>query len=104
MHRPDIEQTLLIMFFAFLGGLTRELDDLISSKINMKNFTIGMVTAVTTGLIFGKILVGLNVAEDLVFGLSGIGGFIGPHLLFVLAKNLERKLEAWVPNSNKKEK
>lgn len=104
MNKFEFSQILLIIFFAFLGGLTRELNDLISNKVNFKNFTIGIVTAVTTGLIFGKVLIGLHVAEDLVFGLAGIGGFLGPHLLFILAKIVEHKLESYIKDIDTKEK
>lgn len=93
INKPEFQQTLLLVFFAFLGGLTRELNDLISNKINFKNFVIGIVTAVTTGLIFGKLLIGTHISEDFACGLAGLAGFIGPHLLFVLAKSLEKKIE-----------
>lgn len=91
--KPELHQTLLLIFFAFLGGLTRELDDLISNKINFKNLAIGIITAVSTGLIFGKILIGTHVSEDMACGLAGLAGFIGPHLLFIIAKGLEIKIK-----------
>ena len=91
--KPELHQTLLLIFFAFLGGLTRELDDLISNKINFKNLSIGIITAVSTGLIFGKILIGTHVSEDMACGLAGLAGFIGPHLLFIIAKGLEIKIK-----------
>lgn len=103
LTKPEIHQTLLLVFFAFLGGLTKELDDLISNKVNFKNFTIGIITAITTGLIFGKMLFGMNVPEDLVYGLSGLSGFIGPHILYVLAKALEKKIESIIPSKKKGE-
>lgn len=93
INKPEFQQALLLVFFAFLGGLTRELNDLIANKVNCKNFTIGIVTAITTGLIFGKLLIGTHVSEDLACGLSGLAGFIGPHLLLVLSKLLEKKIE-----------
>ena len=92
INKPEVHQTLLLIFFAFLGGLTRELDDLISNKINFKNLIIGIVTAVCTGLIFGKILIGTHISEDMACGLAGLAGFIGPHILFILAKGLEIKI------------
>lgn len=95
IDKTEIHQTLFLIFFAFLGGLTRELDDLISNKINVKNFTIGIITAITTGLIFGKLLVGSHVSENMACGLAGLSGFMGPHILFVLSKTLEKKLEAF---------
>ena len=91
--KPELHQTLLLIFFAFLGGLTRELDDLISNKIHFKNLAIGIITAVSTGLIFGKILIGTHVSEDMACGLAGLAGFIGPHLLFIIAKGLEIKIK-----------
>lgn len=92
------------MFFAFLGGLTRELNDLISNKINFKNFVIGVVTAITTGLILGKIMLGTGINEDLAYGLAGLSGFIGPHILYILAKAFERKVEHLIQmNENKTE-
>lgn len=96
IHKPEFHQTLLLIFFAFLGGLTRELDDLISNKIDFKNFVIGIVTAITTGLIFGKLLVGSHVSEDIACGMAGLAGFIGPHILYILARGLEKKLEHFV--------
>ena len=96
MHKPDIHQILLLIFFAFLGGLTRELDDLISCKINFKNFFIGIVTSITTGTIFGMLLVGTHMSEEVACGLSGLAGFIGPHRLFLLAKGLEVKIEQYL--------
>lgn len=96
INKPEFHQTLILIFFAFLGGLTRELDDLISNKINFKNFIIGIVTAVTTGLIFGKILVGTHVSEDIACGLAGLAGFTGPHILFILSRALEKRLEYYV--------
>lgn len=96
INKPEFQQTLLLVFFAFLGGLTRELNDLISNKINFKNFVIGIVTAITTGLIFGKLLIGTHLSEDLACGLAGLAGFIGPHLLFVLTRALEKKIEIYV--------
>lgn len=102
INKPEVQQALLLVFFAFLGGLTRELNDLISNRINFKNFTIGIITAIATGLIFGKILIGTHISEDLACGLAGVAGFIGPHMLFVIAKVLERKLESLVPKDNSK--
>lgn len=94
INKPEFQQTLLLVFFAFLGGLTRELNDLISNRINFKNFLIGIFTAITTGLIFGKLLIGTHISEDLTCGLAGLAGFIGPHLLFILARYLEKRIEA----------
>lgn len=94
INKPEFQQTLLLVFFALLGGLTRELDDLVSNKINFKNFVIGIATAISTGLIFGKLLIGTHVSEDLACGLAGLAGFIGPHLLFIMAKSLEKKIES----------
>lgn len=96
INKPEFHQTLVLIFFAFLGGLTRELDDLVSNRINFKNFVIGIITAISTGLIFGKILVGFCVSEELACGCAGLAGFIGPHLLFVLSKGLEKKIEAYI--------
>lgn len=96
INKPDFHQILLLIFFAFLGGLTRELDDLISCKINLKNFLIGIVTSITTGTIFGMLLVGTHMSEEVACGLSGLAGFIGPHVLFLLAKGLELKIEKYL--------
>ena len=57
IDKQEFHQFLLLTFFAFLGGLTRELNDLISNKVNFKNFIIGVVTAITTGVVFGKVSV-----------------------------------------------
>lgn len=103
INKPELQQTLLLIFFAFLGGLTRELNDLIRNKLNLKNFAIGIITAITTGLIFGKILIGTHVPLDLAYGLSGLAGFVGPHLLFIMAKSLETKIESYLPNTDNKE-
>lgn len=92
IDKNEVHQILMFTFFAFLGGLTKELDDLISNKVNFKNFSIGIITAITTGIIFGKILTGTHVSEDLACGLSGLSGFLGPHILYVLAETLERKV------------
>ena len=92
IHKPELHQALLLMFFAFLGGLTRELNDLISNKINFKNFVIGVITAVSTGLILGKIMLGTGINEDLAYGLAGLSGFVGPHILYILAKAVETKI------------
>lgn len=100
MHKPDIHQILLLIFFAFLGGLTRELDDLISCKINFKNFFIGIVTSITTGTIFGMLLVGTHMSEEVACGLSGLAGFIGPHILFLLSKGLEVKIAQYLGIDN----
>lgn len=100
MHKPDIHQILLLIFFAFLGGLTRELDDLISCKINFKNFFIGIITSITTGTIFGMLLVGAHMSEEVACGLSGLAGFIGPHILFLLSKSLEVKIEQYLGIDN----
>lgn len=107
INKPDFHQILLLIFFAFLGGLTRELDDLISCKINLKNFLIGIVTSITTGTIFGMLLVGTHMSEEVACGLSGLAGFIGPHVLFLLAKGLELKIEKYlgiedIPKDNNK--
>lgn len=101
INKPEIQQALLLVFFAFLGGLTRELNDLISNKINFKNFIIGIVTAITTGLIFGKLLIGTQIPEDLTYGLTGIAGFLGPHLLYIIAKGLENKIEMYISKDTK---
>lgn len=96
MNKPELHNILLLIFFAFLGGLTRELNDLISNKLNIKNFTIGIVTAVTTGLIFGKILIGTNINEELACGLAGLAGFTGPHILFIMTKSLEKRIDSYL--------
>lgn len=102
INKPEIHQALLLIFFAFLGGLTRELNDLISNKINFKNFVIGVVTAITTGLILGKIMLGTGINEDLAYGLAGLSGFVGPHILYILARSLEHKLEKIIQEDRKK--
>lgn len=100
--KPEIHQTLILVFFAFLGGLTRELNDLISNKINVKNFTIGIITAITTGAIFGQLLIGTHISEPMSCGLSGLAGFIGPHVLFILARGLEKRLQTLIDKENSK--
>lgn len=102
INKPELHQALLLVFFAFLGGLTRELNDLISNKINFKNFAIGVVTAITTGLILGKIMLGTGINEDLAYGLAGLSGFVGPHILYILAKSLEIKIEHMFQDEKKK--
>lgn len=101
IDKPEFHQALLLMFFAFLGGLTRELNDLISNKINFKNFVIGVLTAITTGLIIGKIMLGTGINEDLAYGLAGLSGFVGPHILYILAKSLETKVEHMIEEDKK---
>lgn len=96
IDKQEFHQFLLLTFFAFLGGLTRELNDLISNKVNFKNFIIGVVTAITTGVIFGKFLTGTHVSEDLACGLAGLSGFLGPHLLYMLSAGLEKKLSQYL--------
>jgi fluoride ion exporter CrcB/FEX len=103
IDKPEFHQTLILVFFAFLGGLTRELNDLISNRINFKNFVIGIITALTTGAIFGQLLVGSHVPESMACGLSGLAGFMGPHILFILSKGLEKKLETLVSDKKKGE-
>ena len=102
MQKPEFSLTLLLIFFAFLGGLTRELNDLVSNKLNIKNFIIGITTAITTGVILGKILIGLNVNEELACGLAGLAGFIGPHILLVVSTAFEKKVEQVIISTNKK--
>ena len=103
INKPELHQALLLVFFAFLGGLTRELNDLISNKINFKNFAIGVITAITTGLILGKIMLGTGINEDLAYGLAGLSGFIGPHILYISAKSVENKLEHILQEEQRKE-
>ena len=100
--KPEFHQTLILVFFAFLGGLTRELNDLISNKINIKNFSIGIITAITTGAIFGQLLIGTKVSEPLACGLSGLAGFIGPHILFILSRGLEKKWQYLIDKEQNK--
>lgn len=101
INKPELHNMLLLIFFAFLGGLTRELNDLISNKLNIKNFSIGIITAITTGLIFGKILIGTNINTELAYGLAGLAGFTGPHMLFIIAKGLEKQIENYLNKKNK---
>lgn len=103
INKPELHQALLLVFFAFLGGLTRELNDLISNKINFKNFAIGVITAITTGLILGKIMLGTGINEDLAYGLAGLSGFVGPHILYILSKSFEMKLEHILQEEQRKE-
>lgn len=103
INKPELHQALLLVFFAFLGGLTRELNDLISNKINFKNFAIGVITAITTGLILGKIMLGTGINEDLAYGLAGLSGFVGPHILYILAKSFENRLEHMLQEEKRKE-
>lgn len=107
IDKHEFHQILLLTFFGFLGGLTRELNDLISNKVNFKNFMIGIITAITTGVIFGKLLTGTHVSEDVACGLAGLSGFLGPHLLYVLSTGLEKKVEQYldidIVDKNKKE-
>ena len=35
------------------------------------------------------------MSENMACGLAGLSGFMGPHILFVLSKTLEKKLEAF---------
>ena len=47
----------------------------------------------TTGAIFGMLLVGTHVSMEVTCGLSGLAGFMGPHILFILSRGLENKIE-----------
>lgn len=91
----DLHNTLILAFFAFLGGLTRELNDIISNKLRVKSFVIGLVTASTTGIIISQALLEAGISLRLACFLTGIAGFMGPYVLLALSRILERKLIAF---------
>ena len=90
-----IHDTLVIAFFAFLGGLTRELNEVITSKLNVKAFVLGLITASTTGVIVSQVLVDSGLGFHFACFASGISGFMGPYVLLAFSKIVERKLETY---------
>ena len=89
----DLKSTLLLTLFAFVGGLTRELNDVINNKLRIRSFMIGLITASTTGLIVSQILIEYKTGFHLACFLTGISGFMGPYVLFSAARILKRRLE-----------
>lgn len=91
----DLKSTLLLTLFAFIGGLTRELNDIINSKLKVKSFVIGLITASTTGIIISQFLIEYQVGFHLACFLTGIAGFIGPYVLLSVARIIKRRLEKY---------
>ena len=91
----DIHNTLVLAFFAFLGGLTRELNDVINDQLRVKSFVIGLITASTTGIIISQALLEAGLSLRLACFLTGISGFMGPYVLLAVSKIVERKLIAY---------
>ena len=91
----DIHSTIILTFFAFLGGLTRELNDVTNCKLRVKTFIIGLITASTTGFIVSQILLEYEVGFHLACFLTGISGFMGPYVLLSIAKIVKRRLKAY---------
>lgn len=90
-----LHDTVILMFFAFLGGLTRELNEIITDKLNIRSFTLGLITASTTGIIVSQLLLSSNLGFHMSCFLTGIAGFMGPYVLLAISKIIERKLEAY---------
>ena len=89
----DLKSTLLLALFAFIGGLTRELNDVINNRLRVKSFIVGLITASTTGVIVSQILLEYQIGFHLACFLTGISGFMGPYVLLSAAKIVKRKLE-----------
>lgn len=90
--KMDLHNTLVLAFFAFLGGLTRELNDVISNQLRIKSFIVGLVTASTTGIIISQALLEAGISLRLACFLTGISGFMGPYVLLALSRIIEKKL------------
>ena len=89
----DLKSTLLLTLFAFIGGLTRELNDIINNKLHVKSFVVGLITASTTGLIVSQMLLEYHVGFHMACFLTGISGFMGPYVLLSAARIIKRRLD-----------
>ena len=89
----DLKSTLVLTLFAFIGGLTRELNDIINNRLHIKSFVVGLITASTTGLIVSQILLEYQVGSHMSCFLTGISGFMGPYVLLSLARIVKRRLD-----------
>lgn len=100
----DLKTVLILIFFGFIGGLTRELNDIVNSKLRLKSFVLGLITASLTGTIISQILLEYKIGFHMACFITAISGFMGPYVLLSISKLVKRKLEIMEEKLIKEEK
>ena len=104
MNNYDLKTILILIFFGFIGGLTRELNDIVNSKLRLKSFVLGLITASLTGTIISQILLEYKIGFHMSCFITAISGFMGPYVLLSISKLVKRKLEIMEEKLIKEEK
>lgn len=94
-HFQDIPAVVLYTFIATSGGIARFLTQYIDGT---RTFSVGMLIASSfvsgfSGYMFALLGETMHLQRDLIFMMSGVGGYFGDQSLKLLLDILIRKLE-----------